>query len=151
MKKIIICSSIIIVIFIIYAFIKYREPNNAEGANLDYYNKIESSIKNNKIVFEEVFTFEWDKLYIQESPRMDEKELSDVLGFDCNLAPLEDWFGYPYRVLFIKDQKIVYDFQYDIAYLDFEVKNIIVKKEDANFYIVRKRPITLTVQREPQT
>jgi hypothetical protein len=115
-----------------------NEPNRAEGNDLKYYNRIEELARQGSISLSQVFMFKWESVYIQENPRMTEEELNDVLMFFSNTKPIEDWFGYPFRLLFVNENRVVYDFRYDQVYLRFSPEEIIIKREDANFKVIHK-------------
>jgi hypothetical protein len=107
--------------------------------DLDYYKIIKAETKYGEIRLDKIFTFEWDKVYIQKDPRMSEEDVSEKLGFPCEIGPLDEHNGYPYRLVFIKDDRDIYEFHYDTKYLEFEPMEMIIDKESAIFIADKHR------------
>ena len=114
-----------IVLFFWYHAMRSNTTNHMYGKNLFYYEQITSS-KDNEILLEDVFQFEWEKAFIQNDSNEEAIILNKKLGFEANIAKLDYWWGYPCRIVFVKNSSVVFEFKYDANYIDFGQKDIFV-------------------------
>ena len=150
-KKILACLAVFICLFLVYKgceilILLYisKDELNAHGQDESYYKAIEQAVENNNTVaLETIFDFEWDKVFLIP-PYMNTDRLTQIAGVEVYpLDPHMDLF----RMLFIKDNLVVYDFACTIGFLRIEPLGEIVLREDAVFELLRKyNPIVLFLQ-----
>lgn len=95
-------------------FVKYRNKRYLDSN--DYYEKmLLLSETSSELEMKEVFSFEFDKAYVANEPYGDEKYFLKKLDVDTaiNIPTLET--GAHSRILFIKDNRIIYDFVYEMG------------------------------------
>lgn len=118
----------------------------------DYYFKIEKAVQNSsEIDMKNIFPFDWDRIYFTSSPRFSGTEAVRKLGVksDEDLYDIDVTNGDPshypvWRVIFVRKDKVVYDFPYDIRYLKFKQVDIFVQKADSIFKVESKgKPMIL--------
>ena len=101
--------------------------------DFNYYTKITESIKKNKKVdFEEIFNFEWDKMYIFSRPN----EVDDGLekaGIDNELGVVDTSWENINQVFFIKDNKTVYRFVFNQNFMVFKEQSVMISRGTAIF------------------
>ena len=74
----------------------------------------------------DVFEFDFDEAYVASGPYGDEKFYLQELGVDT-AVPIRQWnTGGHYRILFIKDKCIIYDFVYDIRQVNTLEKGMMI-------------------------
>lgn len=125
-------------------FIQFGQ-NEMYDEHLEYYNAIRDEIRwkiNPAITLNEIFDFDWDCAYVQEHAGMPQEELDAILGFESGVWPLEVWWGFPCRVLFIKDNQVVFEFKYDSNHMDFAEKEVFIYP-DTEFDVLRQGKIVL--------
>jgi hypothetical protein len=107
-----------------------REMN---GSDWHYYQDIVEKYKNGSISqfnLHDIFKFDWDYLYVSTYPEIDYASLKNQLGISSEILPL-DRNEYKSRLLFIKNDIIVYDFKFSRDILLFLPGNICVQKSQA--------------------
>ena len=154
-KKILTVVAIILVVVIIVPCIVYVTvlgalfiqlgQNEMYDEHLEYYNDLRHEIRwkvKPTITLDEIFEFDWDCAYVQEHAGMPKEELDAILGFDSDVWALEVWWGFPCRVLFIKDNQVVFEFKYDSNHMDFAEKEVFIYP-DTEFDVLRQGKIVL--------
>ena len=114
--------------------------NEMENEHLAYYQDIKGEIRwkvNPTITLDQTFDFAWDCAYVQEDAGMPPEELDAILGFESGVWPLDVWWGFPCRVIFIKDSQVVFEFKYDSDYIDFAEKEVFIYP-DTEFKVSRQ-------------
>lgn len=153
-KIIIICLAALLAACLVFVgvvgilFFTSFGANEMDGENLLYYKDIQKEVGfgwNTQITLDTVFTFEWDKAYIQADAGEPTEQIDAKLGFDSGLYAKDVWWGYPCRVIFIKDDAVVYEFLYDPKYLDFSEKEVFIYP-DTVFIASGLRPISLQIE-----
>ena len=155
MKKILMVVAIILAVVITIVAIAYISmlvdlyfsftQNEMYDEHLEYYNDLRHEIRwkvKPTITLDEIFEFDWDCAYVQEHAGMPKEELDAILGFDSDVWPLEVWWGFPCRVLFIKDNQVVIEFKYDSNHMDFAEKEVFIYP-DTEFDVLRQGKIVL--------
>ena len=95
--------------------------NHKKKQNLDtnnYYEKLFLLLEtSNELMVKDVFDFKFDKAYVANEIYGDEEYFLKELGVDTNInIPTLESGAYS-RILFIKDDRIIYDFVYEMEKL----------------------------------
>ena len=93
----------------------------------EYYNKMLSLQEiSDKVKVSDVFEFDFDEAYVCADPYGDEAYYLDLLNVDTNV-PIFRWeTGGHYRIFFIKDRNIIYDFVYETTKVDMLEKGMMI-------------------------
>ncbi len=100
---------LLIILFSIYKEERYLDSN-------DYYERMLLSLEtSSELKMKDVFEFEFDKAYVAYETYGDEKYFLKELNVDTNVdIPILE-SGAQNRILFINDDKIIYDFIYEMS------------------------------------
>ena len=145
MKKVLKITIVIVAMFVVIISVsslvklialRSESGNEMTGESLEYYNTILKLAKKSKTVdFGQVFDFEWEKMYFQKD-EMNPYILDERLGIETYVC--DAWWGYPYRIIFINNNEIVFDFLYDSVYIEFDKTDVFVSRENSTFEIRKK-------------
>ena len=138
-NNLLIITSFVLVLLSIAVLFVGCKKEQFESNNY-YENKF--FIKESKIEFimKNVFEFEFDKAYIASETYGDKKYFLKKLNADADIdIPMLE-SGAHNRILFIKDDKIIYDFIYEIGEISFVNKEIFVYP-DTQITILRHNSI----------
>ncbi len=118
-KRLFLCvfSLLLILIFIFGILCRVNKININYFADSELYcEKVVSLLKTREdFMLSEVFEFDFDKAYVSEDVYGDEQYFIEKLGVDTNIDILTLETGAHNRILFIKDNTIIYDFQYEMS------------------------------------
>lgn len=89
------------------------------------------SRKNGIVVLAKITPFDWDKAYILETPYMGGEQIDKIVGVECNLKRTD--FEQIRRIVFIKDQTFVFDYQYNTSNMYITPAGIVVDKNNCSF------------------
>ena len=141
-KKLIIYILFWVLIYIIGSFIiidnkidlkDSGRSNNMFGEHLEYYEKI-VEIQNESVDLNEVFNnFSWDRAYLANDEALSSEALNPILGITCDI-PAYSGTNFK-RIIFIAEDKCVFEFLYDYRYLDFSPDTGFVYSDDALYEI----------------
>lgn len=149
-KKIIIIMSIFVLSFIIYnlfiAYVGYSYGTTDDELlihekDLAYYNSIEKIVKKSKtdeIDFKEIFEFDWDRGYIaQKSNLVEDEKFCESIDQNKEIA-YDEKDGLKF-IVFLKGDKIVYDYVYIFNNISFMPEGEFFTRENAIFEIIQEK------------
>lgn len=114
-------------IFLFYLWLDSLPPTRPDPSKDEYLlNMLLMQETSNTVRVGDVFEFDFDEAYVVSGPYGDETFYSDQLGVET-AVPIPRWeTEVHYRILFIKDQCIIYDFVYDIRTIDTLQKDVMI-------------------------
>lgn len=116
-KKIILLmliSLLILLLFLLVIIISANCGNKQYRESNDYYERMLLLLEtSNELKMNDLFNFEFDKAYIANETYGDEKYFLKELGVDTNIDILTLESGAHNRILFVKNNIIIYDFIYE--------------------------------------
>lgn len=112
------CISIIVVFSVItlltLAMTKYYSKNRYPEPE-EYTEKMYSMLKETQhIGLGDVFAFDFDKAFIQDGAYTDEEYYVEKMSLKTNIDIPTLWSGVEGRILFIKDNVVIYDYIYPL-------------------------------------
>lgn len=119
----IVLISIIVVIALLSLLIKLNQENNLDSK--PYSEKLLSlSEKSEEITMGDIFDFDFDKAYVSDAVYGDEEYFIKKLDVNTNIEIRTLESGVHNRILFIKDNSIIYDFVYEMYQIPISEKGI---------------------------
>lgn len=114
-------------IFLFYQWLDSLPPTRPDPSKDEYLLKMLSLQETSDAVrVGDVFDFDFDEAYVVSGPYGDETFYPDRLGVET-AVPIPQWnTEVHYRILFIKDQCIIYDFVYNILTVDTLQKDVMI-------------------------
>ena len=114
-------------IFLFYQWLDSLPSPKQDPSNDEYLQKMLLLQETSDTVrVGEVFDFDFDEAYVVSGPYGDETCYPDQLGVET-AVPIPQWnTEVHYRILFIQDQCIIYDFVYDIRQIDTLQKDVMI-------------------------
>lgn len=95
---------------------------------------IEAATKANSVIYLcEATPFDWDKAYLIEDSYVGGEALDKIVGVKCNLKRSD--VDSVKRIIFIKNNKFVYDYLYDWTDISFSPLGITVDREHCKFNV----------------
>lgn len=114
--------------FIIISNFLRSDYKSAINKNIEVASKADSSV-----YLSEVTPFDWDKAFLIEDSYVGGEALDKIVGVKCNLKRSD--VDSIKRIVFIKDNKFVYDYLYNWTEITFSPLGITVDKEHCKFSI----------------
>jgi hypothetical protein len=124
---VIITTIVVIAICIFFYNIKY---NFTSIMNKNIEN---ASEKGQFLYLSNVTPFEWDKAFVLEDPYIGGDAIDKIVGVKCNVKRID--VDFIRRIVFVKDNKFIYDFLYNYTDISFTPLGIIIDKDDCKFRI----------------
>ena len=117
-----------------------KDKLSANKEDENYYNLIKSAAESNSVIaLNDIFTFEWDKVFLVD-PYMTAEKLTQTAGVDINaLDPHMNLF----RMLFLKNDIVVYDFSCNINFLKTDKLGEIILRDEAIFDSTKKNDLII--------
>ena len=117
-KRVLLLSFLFFIVFffslLIIIFSNYREKPYLDSN--DYYERMLMLLEtSSELKMKDVFDFEFDKAYVTYETYGDEKYFLKELNVDTNVCIPTLESGAHNRILFIKDDRIIYDFIYEMT------------------------------------
>lgn len=114
-------------IFLFYQWLDLLPPTKPDPSKDEYLQKMLLLQETSDTVrVGDVFDFDFDEAYVVSGPYGDETFYPDRLGVET-AVPIPRWdTEVHYRILFIKDQCIIYDFVYYIFTVDTLQKDVMI-------------------------
>ncbi len=121
---------LVVVLFIISSIIYVKRKNNDHTDSVDYFEKIQVLLEDTShLKVEDIFEFEFDKAYVASEVYGDEKYFTKKLGVSSSIDIPALETGAHNRILFVKDNRVIYDFVYYMGEMYISETGIIVYPE----------------------
>lgn len=118
--------------------------NNKSDQDIYYKKMISLSETSGKVNMSDVFDFEFDKAYVANEPYADEKYFLEKLGVSSALdIPTLESGGFG-RILFIKNNEVIYDFIFEVTEISILKSSIKISDLESGFYVSSESKIKIT-------
>lgn len=139
LKKVLLFTFLFLIILYLVVFFGimlmnfYLYDNEEKSEDLLYYDKIVDNIKKNDIIeLKNIFEFDFDYIYMPSDENFSSNDLKETLGIEYDVKDVNSTWKV-LHVYFIKDNKVVYEFNYTTEYLIFYPLDEIIIIEDTVF------------------